>query len=294
MIRPADARQAKVTLSGMPVVITGAGSGLGRAYALDCARAGGRVVVNDVAADLARATVALIAAEGHCGVAHAGSVADWETAAGLIDTCVATFGSIGGLVNNAGILHAAHIWEESEAELRRIVDVNLLGSMYCGAHAMRQFVRQGSGTVVNVTSGAQLGVPRLSAYGATKAAVTAMTYAWAIEGRPYSVRVNAISPVARTPILSSWDGNAEQQRARLRYAEPDAVAPLVTFLLSEASAPLTGYVVRGDGREICPLHPAEFQPDRGVAATRPPPDIVAALVRAGDQPRSGESEQEEQ
>jgi NAD(P)-dependent dehydrogenase (short-subunit alcohol dehydrogenase family) len=271
--------QGNDLLRGVPVVITGAGSGLGRAYALDCARAEASVVVNDVRPEAAEETCDLIRGAGGDAMAVHGSVGDWDAARGLIESCVARYGWIGGLVNNAGVLHAATIWEENEASLRGIVEVNLLGTMFCGVHAMSRFVLQGSGVIVNVTSSVHLGSARVSAYGATKGAITSLTYAWAIEGEAHGVRVNAVSPLARTPILEAWDGNAEQREARQHYATPDDVAPVVTFLLSAASAPLTGQVVRADGRSVIPLRRSYFDAAAAVAMPGTPAQLVAGLAR---------------
>ena len=104
-----------------------------------------------------------------------------------------------------------------EAPLRTLVDVNLLGAMFCGVQAMSAMIAQGSGGVIlNATSGSFIGILDHSAYGATKAALTALTYGWALDLHPHGIRVNAISPLARTPMSAVWE-----KRDAAHMDEPD-------------------------------------------------------------------------
>jgi NAD(P)-dependent dehydrogenase (short-subunit alcohol dehydrogenase family) len=240
-------------LDGSAVIVTGAGRGLGRAYALAAAAAGATVVVNDVDAEVAAAVAEEIEAAGGSARARAGSVASWAEAEALIAYCAAELGSVDGLVNNAGVLHAAAPWEETEAGLRQIVDVNLLGTMYCGAHALRAMRDQGRGSIVNVTSGAHLGVAEIGAYAATKGAIVSATYSWALATAGSGVRVNAIAPNAASRMAAVFlRGDQVEQEP------PERVAPLVVYLLSKRSALLTGQVVRLDGTELSLLRPGRF------------------------------------
>ncbi|XVQ86948.1 SDR family NAD(P)-dependent oxidoreductase [Microbispora siamensis] len=186
-------------LDGRCVVVTGAGRGLGRAYALACAAHGAGVVVNDVDGAAAHAVAAEIAAAGGHAVAEPGSAGSWEVAARLAGTAELEFGRLDGLVANAGITHHAPPWEEDEARLRRITEVNVLGVQFAAVHAMRAMVRRGAGgSIVTVVSGARFGIPGMSAYGATKGAVAAMTAGWARDCASAGIRVNAVSPLAET------------------------------------------------------------------------------------------------
>ncbi|KRA24677.1 hypothetical protein ASD65_09820 [Microbacterium sp. Root61] len=234
------------TLAGKSIVVTGSGQGLGRAYALDAARAGASVVVNDVDATATQSVVAEILDNGGSAIAAVGSAADWDGARHLVDTCVTRFGAIDGFVANAAIKHEGLPWDETEAGLRRIVDVNVLGVMFGGTHAMRAMVDSGrGGSVVTVVSGARFGIPGMSAYGATKGAVAGMTLNWAIEGMPHHVRVNAISPLGRTR-MSSVDARDDAPQ----FPDPAAVAPLVTALLSDDTVGTTGRIIRFDGTTL--------------------------------------------
>jgi NAD(P)-dependent dehydrogenase (short-subunit alcohol dehydrogenase family) len=254
-------------LSGLAVAVTGAGSGLGRAYALELARHGAGVLVNDIDAVAAGRTAGEIAASGGRAVEHAGSVAVWSHAADLVERCIAELGAIDLLVNNAGVMHVAPPWQEREAELREVVEVNLLGTMFCGAHAMRSMHARGGGAIINVTSGAHLGLAGASAYGATKGAVVSLTYAWALEGRDHGIRANAVSPLAETAILGAWGADVAPRRiAAARLGSPALVAPLVVALASPACAGVTGQVIRFDGRTLSALaapHFARLGPERG-------------------------------
>jgi NAD(P)-dependent dehydrogenase (short-subunit alcohol dehydrogenase family) len=237
------------SLTGRAVVVTGAGRGLGRAYALHAADAGAAVVVNDIDASATEHVVAEIEKAGGTAIADTHSVADAAGAAELIERCVSRFGNLDGLVNNAGIFHQAEPWAEDLARIRALVEVNLLGTIHCGLAAIARLREAGkAGSIVNVTSGTHLGHPGTAVYGATKGAVASLTYGWALDLLPLGIRVNAISPLAVTDMkLPPYDG----------HAQPDEVAAVVTFLLSDAAKGVTGQIVRRARRGLGILrHPA--------------------------------------
>lgn len=263
--------EADRVLDGRAVVVTGAGRGLGRAYALAAAAAGARVVVNDVDGPEAEAVRDAIVAGGGDALLHVGSVADAAAVETVLDACVDSFGALDGLVNNAALAYDLLPWEEDPAAIRRIVEVNVLGSLLCGTRAIARMRQAGGGVIVNVTSGARFGMPRTGTYGATKGAVASMTYGWALDARSAGVRVNAISPLARTRMTE----DAELIDA-VAMPAPESVAPAVVFLLSERSAPLTGRILRFDGRALSLLpEPATLGPVREA-----PTWDVAAIERA--------------
>lgn len=237
------------------VIITGGGAGLGRAYSLACAVAGARVVVNDVDATVANDTVATIRATGGRASAHVGSVASWDFCRALVDGAVRDFGRLDGLVANAAIKHEALPWDETEGNLRRIHDVNVLGVQFCGTHAMRVMAERRGGSIITVVSGARLGIAGMAAYGATKGAVASMTVSWALDAAHVGIRVNAISPLALTAMAV-----ADTRKDRPALGHPDQVAPLVVSLLSDASSGLTGQIFRFDGTQASVYDPATTSP----------------------------------
>jgi len=244
----------KRLLAGNAVIVTGAGSGLGRAYALGIAAVGGAVVVGDIDGEGAAATAAVIRDAGGRAVAVEGSVGDWQVAEHLSTVALASFGRLDGLVANAAVTHHAAPWDEDEQALRSIVEVNVLGVQFAARHAMRAMVESsrsgaGGGSIVTVVSGAQFGIPGMSAYGATKGAVTAMTANWAHEGAPHGIRVNALSPLGDTAM-----SRADPRPDRPPLPDPMRIAPVVIALLSSATAPLTGTTVRFDGTMLS-THP---------------------------------------
>ena len=248
-------------LAGKAVVVTGAGRGLGAAYARAVAAAGGAVVVNDIDAAAAEAVAAGITADGGRAVAHVADVSSWQAAAELVDRCVTEFGAVDGLVNNAGVFSLSLPQDQQEAPARRALDVNLFGTIACGVHALRHMVRAGRGSVLNVTSGEAMGKSASAVYGATKAAVATLTYSWAEDVRSAGVRVNAISPNADTAmadVYRAFFGDQGRQNAGL---PPEANTPLAVYLLSDRSRDVTGQVVRIFGRELmlC-THPAVLEP----------------------------------
>jgi NAD(P)-dependent dehydrogenase (short-subunit alcohol dehydrogenase family) len=231
-------------LEDRAVVVTGAGRGLGAAYARAAARAGACVLVNDVHAASASAVADEIARDGGRALAFPCSVTDPGGVRAMFDACVEAFGRVDGLVNNAALGRNVAPWDEPVDALRRTVEVNVLGALLCGREAIVRMRAGDGGVIVNVTSGARLGMPRTATYGATKGAVASMTFGWSIDAAAAGVRVNAVSPVARTPMSEAAGIDVSGM------AEPDEIAPVVVFLLSERSAPLTGRIVRFDGRAL--------------------------------------------
>ncbi|WP_433260938.1 SDR family NAD(P)-dependent oxidoreductase [Actinosynnema sp. CS-041913] len=226
-------------LDGKAVVITGAGRGLGRAYALHAASCGAAVVVNDIDGQPAEDVVSLIRGAGGRAAASIGSVADPDQARAPVRRCLTEFGRIDGLVNNAGLRYQAPAWDDDPARMRALIEVNVLGSMYCGSAAAAAMRSGGGGSIVNTASLAMVGQPTAAAYSASKGAVASMTVAWAVELADHGVRVNGICPVAWTRMAQ-----ADTRTPSAPDQTPDRIAPIVSYLLSDLSSGVTGQLIR--------------------------------------------------
>ncbi len=240
-------------LDGKAIVVTGSGRGLGRAYAIAMAAEGGRVVVNDIDADLAAEAAAEINARGGTAVASGDSVADWQASRRLIDQCVKEFGRIDVLVNNAALHHVTGFSQETEEVVDAFLAVNVKGTLITTRHALDHMISRKQGCIINVTSGAQSGMAGLAVYGTTKAAVAGFTYALAIEMAEHNIRVNALSPIGQTRMSANQEPGAGPP--------PENVAPLAVFLASDEAAYITGQVVRLDRNALAiTSHPKPTSP----------------------------------
>lgn len=277
-----------IRLDGKAIVVTGAGRGIGAATVLHLAELGARVIVNDIDAETAAETSAAIRAKGGEAIAHAADITDWDAAAALIDGCVSGFGRIDGLVNNAGLFSLGRIDEVRRGELERLLSVNVVGSLHCAVHATRHMQAQRSGTIVNVTSGAQMGIPTMGLYGATKGAIATLTYAWALELADYGIRVNAVSPMANTRMVTATvayhrDHGIENGPTAQSSAESNA--PAVAYLLSDRSQGVNGQILRIDGENLSMVsHPAVVLP----ALARPGGWTAETIAQAFDSDLSGQ------
>ena len=254
-------------LHGKAVVVTGAGRGIGAACARGVAALGAAVVVNDIDGPEAESTAAAIRSAGGQAVAHVADICSWEAAGDLVQRCVREFGAIDGLVNNAGLFGLGRLDELEQCDepgWRRMIEVNVIGSVNCAAHAVRHMKSNGGGSIVNVTSGAQMGIPAMSVYGATKGAVASLTYAWAMELKDSAIRVNAVSPLARTRMVQATQAYFTAQglpKPITTQPEPERVSPIVEFLLSDAAGGITGQVVRIEGTQLALCaHPGVLVP----------------------------------
>jgi NAD(P)-dependent dehydrogenase (short-subunit alcohol dehydrogenase family) len=229
-------------LDGRAVVITGSGRGLGRSYALAAAREGAGVVVNDIDVEEAEQVVHEIEANGGRAVASNASVADWESSGELIATCVREFGQIDGLVNNAvAYSYFGPPWDEQGETIRSQIEVNVIGALYCAAHALRHMVTQRSGSLVNIASRGMMGQSGMAVYSASKGALASATYAQAMDVMRYNVRVNALCPAGFTRGHLLAGQNADY--AKSIAVSPDLTAPGIVYLLSDLSDGVTGQVV---------------------------------------------------
>ena len=252
-------------LDGKVVVVTGAGRGIGAAYARAAADEGARVIVNDIDAEVAGQVAADIRDRGGTAFAKVADVSRWSEAADLIGYCVSEFGTIDGLVNNAGLFDMSMPGEITESQLSRLLAVNVAGVVACSVPTIRHMRSRGSGSIVNVTSGAHMGIAHMAAYAATKGAVASLTYTWSLELAADGVRVNAISPLASTRMGETTAAFlAANGLGRINAGgspAPEANAPVAVFLLSDAAARITGQIVRIEGSDLALVaHPAVLEP----------------------------------
>ncbi|WP_416975055.1 SDR family NAD(P)-dependent oxidoreductase [Streptomyces sp. 4F14] len=227
------------SLTDRVIVVTGAGRGLGREHALLLAREGASVVVNDLDEDgkgPAHDVVDEIRALGGQAVTDSHSVTTWDSAAQIVGTALSTYGRLDGIVCNAGFLRDRMLVNMSEAEWDDIIKVHQYGTFYILRHAAEYWRgRHKAGEQVNASvvtttaiSGLHSNVGQVN-YGGAKAAIALMTVSASRELARYGVRVNSISPIARTRLTTGSPGSAEAMGDSL---SPAHISPLVAWLLS--------------------------------------------------------------
>ena len=277
------------------VIVTGAGRGIGRAHALEFARQGARVIVNDVGAELDGSggsdgpvgeVLASIRAAGGVAIASAEDVADWDGAGRLVGAALREWGRLDVVVNNAGILRDRMFASGSPEEWDAVMRVHLRGHFCTSRHASAHWREQSKAgkrvdaRIINTSSGAGLlGSVGQSAYSAAKAGIAALTLVQAAELARYGVTANAIAPAARTRMTEAVFAQtmAKPEPGRFDAMAPENVAPLVVWLGSAESHAVTGRVFEVEGGKISLADGWRHGPgiDKG---SRWEPDEIGAAV----------------
>jgi len=245
--------------NGRVAIITGAGGGLGREYALALAAEGAAVVVNDINQAAADRTVADIVAAGGKALANAGDITSYEAAGGIVKAAIDAFGDLHIVVNNAGICRDRMFVSLSEQDWDDVIRVHLKGHFCISSHACnywRARAKDGlpvSGRIINTSSGAGLqGSVGQSNYSAAKGGIASLTLVQAAELRRYGITSNALAPSARTGMTAGVFGDRMKtpEDGSFDHFHPGNVAPLVVWLGSEHSAHVTGRVFEVEGGKI--------------------------------------------
>jgi NAD(P)-dependent dehydrogenase (short-subunit alcohol dehydrogenase family) len=226
-----------IRFDGRVAVITGAGGGLGKTYALDMARRGASVVVNDLGgsadgtgggSSMADATVKEITEAGGTAVANYDSVATPEGGKAIIQSAIDNFGKVDILVNNAGILRDKSFLKLDPENLDAVIDVHLRGAFFVTQPAFASMKENGYGRIVMASSGAGIfGNFGQSNYGAAKMGLVGLMNVLAVEGAKNNIKVNTIAPIAKTRLTEQLLGGLADA------LDPKFVTPLVTYLCSE-------------------------------------------------------------
>jgi NAD(P)-dependent dehydrogenase (short-subunit alcohol dehydrogenase family) len=260
-----------LSFDGQVAIVTGAGGGLGRSHALELARRGALVVVNDLggavdgtgsSATAAEQVVDEIRAAGGDAVADAHSVATPEGGEAIVECALDTYGRVDIIVNNAGILRDAAFKNVTPELLDPVIDVHLKGAFNVLRHAWPRLREQNYGRIVNTTSGSGMfGNFGQSNYGAAKAGLMGLTRVLSIEGERNNVRVNAIAPIAHTRMTETQIPDE---------MVPELISPLVAYLC-HASCEITGQAYSVGGGRVSRLF-------LGMTTGITEPDLTAEMI----------------
>ena len=253
-------------LQGRVAVVTGAGRGIGREFALALAREGASVVVNDIGVGLrgdetgedpATEVCAEIEALGGRAVPAHDSVSDYDAAGRIIQTAIDTFGQIDILVNNAGIVRDRSLAKMGPDDFDAVIATHLKGTFNCTQHAVGPMKDAGYGRIINITSSAGLrGNFGQTNYAAAKAGIMGMTFVWALELGRSGITANAMAPAGATRMTANLYQEGEEPPATL---DPSLNTPIVVYLASERAAAVNGQLFgRSDWAFTLFQHPKQI------------------------------------
>jgi NAD(P)-dependent dehydrogenase (short-subunit alcohol dehydrogenase family) len=241
-----------ITFDGRVAIVTGAGGGLGRTYALELARRGARVVVNDLggavdgtgaSSSAADQVVSEIGDAGGEAIANYDSVSTTEGGEAIVSAALDAFGKVDIVINNAGILRDKSFAKMTMAEVVAVIDVHLKGGFYVSSPAFKAMRESGYGRFVFTSSASGLfGNFGQANYGAAKAGLVGLSNVLAIEGEKHNIKSNAIAPIAKTRMTEDLLGPFAEMVA------PEQVTPLVVYLCSEANEYTHEIFTVGGGR----------------------------------------------
>jgi NAD(P)-dependent dehydrogenase (short-subunit alcohol dehydrogenase family) len=235
----------ELRFDGRVAVVTGAGGqhpSLGRSHAALLAERGAKVVVNDLGVGPdgrgimranAEQVVNEIRAAGGEAIADQHSVAGEEGARSVVATALDAWGRLDIVVNNAGVCAMAHFDEISSADIRQIIDVHLMGTVWMCRAAWPHMREAGYGRIVNTTSGAMFGIENLSIYGAAKSGIFGLTRGLAVEGREFGIKVNALGPAANTTAIGHFNEASPFTSLMEAHFPTALVSPAVAYLAHE-------------------------------------------------------------
>jgi len=248
-----------MTFDGKVAIVTGAGGqppSLGRSHAEFLAARGAKIVVNDLGVgpdgrsilrSNAEQVVDDIRAAGGQAVADTHSVADESSAREIVQTALDTWGRLDILINNAGVAHIAHFDEISSADIRNVIDVHLMGTLWM-CRAAWSVMRNGEyGRIVNTTSGGMFGQENLSIYGAAKGGIFGLTRSLAIEGAAHGIKVNALGPAANTTAMHHLNEACDFNTMMQEHFPVELVSPAAAYLAHEECEVSGAYLEVGAG-----------------------------------------------
>ncbi|MCY1278790.1 putative short-chain type dehydrogenase/reductase [compost metagenome] len=281
-----------IRFDGQVAIVTGAGNGLGRIHALELAKRGAKLVINDFggsrdgtgsSTDAALAVVEEIRQAGGSAIANGANVADYEQVQAMVKQAVAEFGRVDILINNAGILRDKSFAKMELADIHAVINVHLMGAMNCSKAVWDVMKEQNYGRILMTTSAAGLfGNFGQANYGAAKMAVVGLMNMLAIEGRKNNIHVNTLAPMAATRMTADV-----MPEALLKASRPEQVTPGALYLVSE-NAPTKLVLGAGAGvftavrmEETAPVH---------IAGDVAPEDVEAAIAQITDWSTAGPRE----